>query len=54
MTVYAESSAVLAWLLGEDPGDAVRGVLVDADAVITSDSDARGVRPRAHPRDGAW
>ncbi|MCU0251005.1 MAG: type II toxin-antitoxin system VapC family toxin [Vicinamibacterales bacterium] len=37
MTVYAESSAVLAWLLGEDPGDAVRGVLGSAEAVITSD-----------------
>jgi len=37
MTVYAESSAVLAWLLGEDPGDAVRGALVGADVVITSD-----------------
>ena len=37
MTVYAESSAVLAWLLGADPGDAVRGVLGGADLVITSD-----------------
>jgi len=37
MTVYAESSAVLAWLLGEDAGDAVRGVLGSADVVITSD-----------------
>jgi predicted nucleic acid-binding protein len=37
MTVYAESSAVLAWLLGEDQGEAVRGVLGGADAVITSD-----------------
>lgn len=37
MTVYAESSAVLAWLLGEDPGDAVRSVLGGADVVITSD-----------------
>jgi predicted nucleic acid-binding protein len=37
MTVYAESSAVLAWLLGEDPGDAVRGVLGGADVVLTSD-----------------
>jgi len=37
MSVYAESSAVLAWLLGEDPGDAVRGVLGGADVVLTSD-----------------
>ena len=37
MSVYAESSAVLAWLLGEDPGDAVRGVLGGADLVLTSD-----------------
>jgi hypothetical protein len=37
MTVYAESSAVLAWLMGEDPGDAVRGALGGADVVITSD-----------------
>jgi predicted nucleic acid-binding protein len=37
MTLYAESSAVLAWLLGEDPGDTVRGLLVAAAAVITSD-----------------
>jgi predicted nucleic acid-binding protein len=37
MTVYAESSAVLAWLLGEDSGGAVRGVLGAAEMVITSD-----------------
>jgi predicted nucleic acid-binding protein len=37
MSVYAESSAVLAWLLGEDPGDQVRSLLGAADAVITSD-----------------
>ena len=37
MTIYAESSAVLAWLSGEDPGDTVRGLLGDADTVITSD-----------------
>ena len=37
MTVYAESSAVLAWLLGADSGDAVRGVLGGADLVVTSD-----------------
>jgi len=37
MSVYAESSAVLAWLLGEDPGDQVRSLLAATDAVITSD-----------------
>jgi len=37
MTLYAESSAVLAWLLGEDPSDQVRGLLAAADAVVTSD-----------------
>ena len=30
MNLYAESSAVLAWLLGEDTADAVREVLTDA------------------------
>jgi predicted nucleic acid-binding protein len=37
MTLYAESSAILAWLLGEDHGDTVRGLLGGADAVIASD-----------------
>jgi predicted nucleic acid-binding protein len=35
--VYAESSAVLAWLLGEPPGLAVRRALEAAEFVVTSD-----------------
>lgn len=37
MNLYAESSAVLAWLLGEDAGPLVREVLAGADIVIASD-----------------
>lgn len=37
MNLYAESSAVLAWLLGEDAGPRVREVLAGADIVIASD-----------------
>jgi hypothetical protein len=37
VNVYAESSAVLAWLLGEDAGSLVRDVLAAADIVIASD-----------------
>ena len=37
MNLYAESSAVLAWLLGEDGGDDVRGRLFAARLVLTSD-----------------
>ena len=37
MRVYAESSAVLAWLLGEDAGPRVREVLSDAELVMASD-----------------
>lgn len=37
MIVYAESSAVLAWLLGEPPGPAVRHALEAAEFVVTSD-----------------
>ena len=37
MTVYAESSAVLAWLLGEAAGDTVREVLRKANIVLASD-----------------
>lgn len=36
MRVYAESSAVLAWLLGEAPGETVRKQLTDAEQVFTS------------------
>ena len=37
MSVYAESSAVLAWLFGEAAGEAVRQALADADRVVASD-----------------
>ena len=37
MIVYAESSAVLAWLLGEARGVEVRDQLASAELVITSD-----------------
>lgn len=37
MNVYAESSAVLAWLLGEPPGAQVRQILAAAELVIASD-----------------
>lgn len=37
MNIYAESSAVLAWLLGEETGRSVRGVLRDAELVMASD-----------------
>lgn len=36
MNLYAESSAVLAWLVGEPDGEAVRGALSEADRVVTS------------------
>ena len=36
MIVYAESSGVLAWLLGEPNGDLVRRSLADADRVVAS------------------
>jgi predicted nucleic acid-binding protein len=37
MNLYAESSAVIAWLLGEPSGKDVRGALVAAEAVVSSD-----------------
>lgn len=37
MTVYAESSAILAWLLDEESSAAVRDVLTTADVVLASD-----------------
>ena len=37
MSLYAESSAVLAWLLGEEAGARVRQLLTAADIVVASD-----------------
>lgn len=37
MIVYAESSAVLSWLLGESAGADVAGALHSAEAVVASD-----------------
>jgi predicted nucleic acid-binding protein len=37
LNLYAESSAVLAWLLGEPDGEAVRAALAHAERVIASD-----------------
>ena len=37
MNVYAESSAVLAWLLGEETGRSVREVLQHTELVMASD-----------------
>jgi predicted nucleic acid-binding protein len=37
MRIYAESSAVLAWLLGEEAASRVREVLLGAELVISSD-----------------
>lgn len=37
MNVYAESSAILSWLLGEDGGDRVREVLRGSKVVATSE-----------------
>lgn len=37
MNLYAESSAVLAWLLGEEAGTGVRQLLTAADVVVASD-----------------
>jgi predicted nucleic acid-binding protein len=37
VNVYAESSAILAWLLGEEAGDSVRDALASAGLVLTSD-----------------
>jgi predicted nucleic acid-binding protein len=37
MNLYAESSAVLAWLMGEDTGQRVRKILTEADAIVSSD-----------------
>jgi hypothetical protein len=37
VSLYAESSAVLAWLLDEPAGASVRQILADAEAVVASD-----------------
>ena len=37
MNVYAESSAILAWLLGEDAGGRVRQIFRQAELVMASD-----------------
>jgi predicted nucleic acid-binding protein len=37
VSLYAESSAVLAWLLGEEAGARVRQLLTAADIVVASD-----------------
>lgn len=37
MNVYADSSAVLAWLLGEETGHSVREILQHSDLVMASD-----------------
>ena len=37
MTLYAESSAVLAWLLGEPAGENIRRTLAEAETVVASD-----------------
>ncbi len=37
MRLYAESSAVLAWLLGEERGESARRSLADAEVVVSSD-----------------
>ena len=37
MNLYAESSAVIAWLLGEPSGKAVRSALAGAETIVSSD-----------------
>ena len=37
MKLYAESSAVLAWLFGEEAGEVVRQILSGAESVMSSD-----------------
>lgn len=37
MILYAESSAVLAWLLDEDAGAEIRALLADASVIVASD-----------------
>ena len=54
MKLYAESSAVLAWLLGEPAGESARRALADAELVVASDLtliESDRVLIRAHTRD---
>jgi predicted nucleic acid-binding protein len=37
LILYAESSAILAWLLAEDPAEDIRAALADAELVLSSD-----------------
>lgn len=37
MIIYAESSAVLAWLLGDEQGNEAASILADAEGVVASD-----------------
>jgi predicted nucleic acid-binding protein len=37
VSVYAESTAVLAWLFDEESGDQIRGLLASAEVVVASD-----------------
>lgn len=57
MSLYAESSAVLAWLLDESSADAVRSALAQAEQVLASDltlveCDRALLRARAEGRIG--
>jgi len=54
LKLYAESSAVLAWLLGEPAGESARRALADAELVVASDLtliESDRVLIRAHTRD---
>ena len=54
MNLYAESSAVLGWLLGEPAGESARRALADAELVVASDLtliESDRVLIRAHTRD---
>lgn len=37
MILYAESSAVLAWLLGEKEGERVRAAMIEADDIVSAE-----------------
>jgi len=54
LKLYAESSAVLGWLLGEPAGESARRALADAELVVASDLtliESDRVLIRAHTRD---